>query len=369
MEALACLHHEVSVLIYRPSEDPNHVLNKRSGTINGVRYESSAINHVRPNNPILVRLARLLSYPRALLWIYHENHKGKIDVIIQASSKSSMIPLIYFLSRILGIKYLLENSEYPWFLLKKKRSNIFYKILYLHVYYKLFDGFIPMTKKLVSYHKKYARRGAVFFHMPMTVDEHRFVCNVKSENWITYVGYLSYYKDGVEDLLEAFFIIAPQFPDWKLVLVGDTSRDSLIIEKVKSAGLMSRVVLKGNVHRDEVPHILCSSKILVLARPDNLQSEGGFPTKLGEYLATRRLVVITNVGEISDYLVNGESALISPPGDIRAFASSLSYAILNYKDLGNIMENGFQVCKQKFSAEVQAKKLSSFLSSLVSHTS
>lgn len=70
----------------------------------------------------------------------------------------------------------------------------------------------------------------------------------------------------------------------------------------------------GDVHRDKVPELLCRSKILALARPDNLQSEGGFPTKLGEYLSTGNLVIITDVGDIPFYLKDGESALIAKAG-------------------------------------------------------
>ena len=48
--------------------------------------------------------------------------------------------------------------------------------------------------------------------------------------------------------------------------------------------------------------------MLVLARPDNIQAKGGFPTKLGEYLATGNPVVVTKVGEIPNYLIDGVNA-------------------------------------------------------------
>ena len=52
---------------------------------------------------------------------------------------------------------------------------------------------------------------------------------------------------------------------------------------------------------------------MALARPTNKQAEGGFPTKLGEYLATGNTVVVTNVGEIGEFLHDKVNAFVSDP--------------------------------------------------------
>ncbi len=57
--------------------------------------------------------------------------------------------------------------------------------------------------------------------------------------------------------------------------------------------------------------------------PDSKQAQGGFPTKLGEYLATGNPVCATTVGEIPDYLVDGESVYFAVPGSVDSFADAM----------------------------------------------
>ena len=48
----------------------------------------------------------------------------------------------------------------------------------------------------------------------------------------------------------------------------------------------------GRTSPEVMPQILTDASILALARPNNVQSQNGFPTKLGEYLATGNPVAI-----------------------------------------------------------------------------
>lgn len=68
-------------------------------------------------------------------------------------------------------------------------------------------------------------------------------------------------------------------------------------------------MISGKSH-DEAIRIMKGAVCLVLARPNSLQARAGFPTKLGEYLATGRPVVVTDTGEIGRYLKDGENAYI-----------------------------------------------------------
>ena len=199
----------------------------------------------------------------------------------------------------------------------------------------------------------------------MTVDMQRFNINIERENLITYIGNKSYYKDGVEILVKSFLIIANFYPDWKLIIIGDSGNDNMIKQLAINAGLEKRIILMGNVHRDKVPELLCRSKILALARPNNLQAEGGFPTKLGEYLSTGNLVIVTAVGDIPLYLKDNESALIAQPGDIESFADKIKYAIENYENLNNVRKSGYNVCVKNFDSKLQGLRLSEFFQQLI----
>lgn len=366
LEQLALLGHDVQVLIYRPSECYGKVSNPNEGICNLVKFRSCSKSLIKHKNPFYARITWIYGYLNCLRVLYLANKEGHIDVVIQAHAKSSIIPILFCFTRIYNSKFILENSEYPWFILKRRNLlRAIDKLLYEKLYYKMFDGVLSMTETLAEYHRTHSKQTAKIFHLPMTVDMNRFDLNVTRENYVTYIGNVSYDKDGVGILVDAFINVSKNNLDWKLMIIGITSRDDEIKLKAEAAQIRDRVITMGDVHRDSVPRLLCMSKILALARPRSLQSEGGFPTKLGEYLATGNMVVVTRVGEIGHYLKDKVSAILSEPDSVKSFTDSLMYAMDNYDDLTSIRESGLKVCQTTFNSKVQAERLASFLQNML----
>ena len=203
--------------------------------------------------------------------------------------------------------------------------------------------------------------------MPMTVDYDRFNINVEKENLITYVGNKSFYKDGVDILIKSFANVSPEYPQWKLMIVGETTKDDYIKDYLSKLNLGEKLILTGNVHRDEIPALVCKSKILVLSRPNNKQAEGGFPTKLGEYLASENLVVTTAVGEIPNFLEDNINSLLALPNDVDSFSNRLRDGIQNYAELSAVRKKGRILAKDVFNAKTQGKRLSDYFMSFINH--
>lgn len=91
------------------------------------------------------------------------------------------------------------------------------------------------------------------------------------------------------------------------------------------------------------------------------KAQGGFPTKLGEYLVTGLPVVVTKTGEIPLFLQHGQNALLCEPGDVDYFAANLRWALENYDNASRIGREGRVKAETVFNARVQAKELSTFL--------
>ena len=104
-----------------------------------------------------------------------------------------------------------------------------------------------------------------------------------------------------------------------------------------------------------------NANVLALARPDSHQAQGGFPTKLGEYLATGKPVCVTSVGEISDYLKDNISAFIAEPGNVDSFIDALNRVLCNAKHAEYVGLNGKIVAEKEFSIDIQSKRLATFL--------
>ena len=220
-----------------------------------------------------------------------------------------------------------------------------------------------MTRKLLDYHKTISNENGSFLHLPMTVDMSRFIPkNDKGERYIAFAGSLANRKDGADILIEAFKLIAPKYPEVKLYLAGGYHPDMKVQKSlIDKCGLQERVKYYGLLSRDEIPDFFVNASVLALPRPDSHQAQGGFPTKLGEYLATCNPVCATKVGEIPDYLEDNVSAFMAVPGDINSFADALDRALANSETALRIGRMGYQVAKENFNMEIQTKRLYNFL--------
>lgn len=253
------------------------------------------------------------------------------------------------------IKTVHEISEHPALFLFGEE----YKT-YMDVVCPEIDVIFLMTKDLIDLYKDKCEQKKLF-HLPMTVDFDRFKLdrdhNIYNRQIITYVGTMNNKKDGVDILIKAFAIVQKEFPDSKLQLIGPKipKTDYLEqIEYIKKNNLEDKIEYLGEISRDNIPYLLINSGCLVLARPDSKQAQFGFPTKLGEYLATGNPVVVTSTGEITNYLKNNYNAFIASPGYIDDFSDKILTVLRDKKVSQVIGKRGKKTAMQYFNADSQA---------------
>lgn len=196
----------------------------------------------------------------------------------------------------------------------------------------------------------------------MFVDSSRFISltKQKTEKYIAYCGTASNNKDGVDQLIKAFSIVRKKNKKIKLYIIGNapTKQDGEgNLKLVNSLGLNDSVVFTGMISSDEIPQILCNAIALVLDRPDNMQAKFGFPTKLGEYLASKNPTVLTRVGDIPLFLKDFESSLLSAPNNPEEFASKILWILENPEKASEIGRNGAAVADKFFNCHIESKKL------------
>ncbi|GHT65444.1 hypothetical protein AGMMS50239_25370 [Bacteroidia bacterium] len=231
------------------------------------------------------------------------------------------------------------------------------------------DLFAVMTQTLISYYKQLTtNKNAVFFHLPMTVDLNRF-SEVKNSTlfrkpYIAFTGTYTNQKDGVDILIHAFGRIANDYPDYHLYLAGFYHWDVTMQKKlIDNYGLAKRITYLNVLDKETIPGFIQDAELLVLSRPDSHQAQGGFPTKLGEYLASGNPVCVTKVGEIPYYLEDNISAFLAEPGDSASFADAMQRALSDKKRAEKVGIKGKEVAQIHFNMEIQAKRLMEFLRS------
>lgn len=259
-----------------------------------------------------------------------------------------------------------EKSEYPELHLASQPWLIRQEFKrYISTCRKI-DGIFPISYSLKDYFISKGVADEKLQVINMTVDPSRFVALKKdetAEKYIAYCGAVSNYKDGVDVLIKSFAIVAKQIPNIKLYIIGgfpfkkDKEEDYALVEAL---GLNERVDFTGPITREQMPQTLKNAEALVLARPDNIQAKYGFPTKLGEYLLTGNPVVVTRVGDIPQFLEDGESAYMAEPGNVEEIAQKMIEAVSS-PDAKIIGQNGADVAMREFNSETESKKIIKFI--------
>jgi len=351
-----------SIIIHKKTEEIDAPLNiEVSGKIGSISFRYLSKSTLKAKSFMGRRYDKLVMPFRLFLFSLH-NFNPSTPIIYYSNYWFPAISL-RISSFFKGFVFLREESEHPDVYLKH-HSNVWKRFVQKQKY-RLFDGLILMTNNLVEYfNKEFTRKPQV--HIPMTVDLNRFNLKktISKGNSIVYCGYLNDRKDGIHHLLNVFKKITIKHPDYKLVLIGEAENIDHMnnyLSFVKQNNLQDKVDFMGNMSNSLIPKMLVNATILILPRPASIQAKYGFPTKLGEYLASGNPVVVTAVGEIPFYLKDGESAFIALPDDENSLYNKLSEAIEHPEKARLIGLKGKQIANESFNNIIQTKKLLNFI--------
>lgn len=255
-----------------------------------------------------------------------------------------------------GIKVYQERTEHPEIV---KESPAFIQKNYLASCPKMAGMFVISTKLK----EVYEDLGGKNVHIVnVVVDSSRFegLKKATDEKYIAYCGTASNNKDGVDDLIKAFAIVAKTHPDMKLKIMGKAPTkddESGNLKLVEQLGVKDKVEFTGVIPASAMPQMLKNATIVALARPDSLQAQCGFPTKLGEYLLSANLAVVTRVGDIPLFLRDKETALLSQESNPEEFASKMLWALEHPQEAEAIGRRGAEVALKEFNYLTESKKI------------
>ena len=276
------------------------------------------------------------------------------DVVILFDVQRMVFPLI----NRKGVRVYVERTEHPqaYHVRTVDMTKFVQKCKYL-------DGLFVISSSLKEYFVSNNVPADKVHIINMTVSPQRFQ-GLKKEDvenpYIAYCGTASNNKDGVDELIKAFALVSAKYSEFKLLIIGKgltRDDDSGNRQLVDDLNLNDKVVFTGVVTAEQMPQLLKNATLLALDRPDNLQAQYGFPTKLGEYLLTENPVVVTSVGDIPLFLKDGENALVSEPQNAEKFAAKLIWAIEHPKEAVEIGKRGADVANRHFNAMIESKKM------------
>lgn len=337
------------------------------GEVAGVKYRYV---HCRPAGT--TKLYRLLvDRPRSFLavvrTIRREHHRLPFDVVLLSFDSIYMLLFYVPLLRwIAGVRLAFIGDEYPYPIRHRLASALpWWRRQLLKVGFMGISARIVMTRALADFFNQQISPRPTFI-LPTIIDSERFQ-NIRrcpaDPPFLCYMGNMELSKDNVDNIIRAFALVAEKYPDIQLRLYGTpTPRDlELLRTLVERLKLSSRVVFGGRVGYQQVPRVLAEARVLVSSQPATRRAEGGFPTKLGEYLQTGVPVLLTEVGEIGSYIRDGENGFLAPPDDPAAYAARLSDILDDYDAALRIAEAGRRFVRQ-FNCGIVGEKFKDFLS-------
>lgn len=174
----------------------------------------------------------------------------------------------------------------------------------------------------------------------------------RHDEWTTvvFIGWLEQEK-GILELVRVFGKIATDY-QIRLSVIGGGSLEKTIASRIAAHGLEDRVTLHGWLSPAEVAEVLAQSDVFVLPSWGE-----GMPNSLIEAMATKVAAIVTRVGSIPDFIVDGESGILISRKD----EDDLERALVRMVTDGNLRmrcaERAYLIAKEQLTIECAIEQM------------
>jgi glycosyltransferase involved in cell wall biosynthesis len=137
--------------------------------------------------------------------------------------------------------------------------------------------------------------------------------------------YTRFVEFGLERVVEILRRAVARDPQTKLLVVGEGlfGEESYLDDMLQSAGLSEHAVFTGWVDAGRLSSYFAACDVAIFPFDDTLINRTKCSAKLTDLLAAGLPVVADAVGQNTQYIVDGGSGLLTPPGDNLAFADGV----------------------------------------------
>lgn len=178
------------------------------------------------------------------------------------------------------------------------------------------------------------------------------------------VGRLDHQK-GFDILIESFFALAEDFPNWDLVIFGEGAEHSALSADIRAHGLENRIKLMG-ISRNVASEMASSH---IVGFPSRYE---GFPNALAEAMAVGLPAIAFNgVSGVEDLIVDGESGLLvdwdqgTTDNPAQAFTAGLRQLMMS-AELRKRLGAGGKIRVQQYEPAIVLKQWQELISEAVS---
>jgi glycosyltransferase involved in cell wall biosynthesis len=137
--------------------------------------------------------------------------------------------------------------------------------------------------------------------------------------------YSRFFEFRLERIVTIMRRVSARQPSARLLIVGEGlfGQEAELADRLRVAGLTDAVRFSGWVPADRLPHYFAAADVAVFPLDDTPINRTKCSVKLTELLASGLPVVADAVGQSTEYIVDGQSGCLVPPGDDAAFADAV----------------------------------------------
>ena len=347
----------------------NDYLTDGNGVIDRIQYFNPINQTERSNSFVKRNWFKVVKYLNTIRLIKRIHKQDKITALLIDTHDNSTHLFSYYLARKINTKLIVEKSEHPLRLFQGNSLKKLQGLIKLKVESRFCDGILCISQFLVDFYMHHGLPQSKLILIPSTVDPYRFIetgGKPVSYKYIGYFGGLTFNRDNIDVLINAFALTSNNHPDIHLVVGGFcTEKERKQLENlILDLKLSSKVNMLEYLPRSEIISYIIHSYILVMVRAKDLETSASFPSKLTEYLVTSKPIVTVNVCEISDYLTDGVNSFLVEPGNCDKLAEKISFVLDNYTFALEVAERGKQLTNTVFNYKVQALRVIEYINSL-----
>lgn len=332
-------------------------------TINGVSYRAF-------QNSSWNILIRILIFPYTLysFCMYLLKNKLTMEKNILYVYNEINIENILILLFAKRIGYLIVHDIVEDFSLSEEKISLKLRIKFLTNKYfekriiKFSHGLIVISSVLANKFKILTKNSIPIVLLPVAADKNKFPRMTALNKNDIVIGYSGSFgkKDGLDSLIKAFEIVNMRYSNTILLLTGSGNNPFDYLRKTQNM----YIKYIGYLADKQYYSFLKSADILCMTRINSKYANAGFPFKLGEYLSTGNPVIVTDVSDVSSYLINGVDAIIVRPDAINEIAEAMCFLIENRSKAIEIGNNGLKKWEKFFNSEVVGENLFQWMLSI-----
>lgn len=371
--ALALVGVDCEVLIYRRTErygqEPQNTMTQ--GECEGVRFRYTTGTPLRGSNVFVRKIHDHLDRVGLIKTLRADLHPGDVLFLYDCFDVRFDIFLAKTAHKC-GCKIAVELCELPYGTVQETQRTQKNRKTVTNRLYPNIDGVLAISDALVEFSAQYVRSECKIEKIPILVDFKKYALEDQSADeavpYIFHSGSLFEQKDGILGMIEAFGMVTNRMEKpIKMICTGSKEKSphcKEINELIEKYSLQNRLVFTGYLDESQLREYLKRASIVVINKKRTQQNRYCFSTKLGEYMAAGKLVIITNIGEAMNWLSCGKDALIVEPENVEVLAEAIVSAFEN-PDMSKIIgATARETCHKCFDYSVYAESLLNFFSRL-----